>query len=96
MNTLGCSVSSCGNNCSGLCSLNSINVGGGNATSSSETTCASYRPGGSASNSACHTQASPKTDIACKACNCTHNDNCKCTAGTVSIDTCGCGSGAGC
>lgn len=96
MSQLTCSVNSCGNNCSGLCSLTSINVGGQNATSSSETVCASYRSGGSATDSAASQSASPATNVSCKACNCKHNDQCNCTAGTVTIDNCSCGSGAGC
>ncbi|BAK98529.1 hypothetical protein OBV_13310 [Oscillibacter valericigenes Sjm18-20] len=96
MSNLGCSVRSCGNNASGLCCLSSIDVSGGSATSSSETSCRSYRPASGAANSVNEASASPVTNITCKACNCKHNDNCKCNAGSVTIDNCGCGNGAGC
>lgn len=95
MSNLHCSVNSCQNNCVGLCSLTSIRVRGDSANSSSETNCASYRAGGSASNSLTDS-ATPETAVACKACNCTHNEDCTCTAGSVSIENCGCGHSAGC
>ncbi|WP_416339795.1 DUF1540 domain-containing protein [Oscillibacter ruminantium] len=96
MSNLGCSVHSCGNNCSGLCCLSSIDVTGGSATSSSETSCRSYRPASGTTNSTEDPAASPSTNISCKASNCKHNDNCRCSASRVTIDNCGCGNGAGC
>lgn len=94
MSNLGCSVRSCGNNCSGLCSLSSIDVSGGSAKSSSETSCSSYRPASGASNSVNEASASPATNISCKACNCKHNDNYRCSADSVTIDNYG--DNAGC
>jgi len=96
MSNLECSVHSCGNNCSGLCGLSCIDVSGKSATSSSETACSSYRPDNGASNIVNEASASPATKISCKACNCKHNDNYKCNADNVTIENCGCGSGAGC
>ncbi len=96
MSNLGCSVRSCGNNSSGLCCLSSIDVSGGSATSSSETSCRSYRPASGAANSVTKASASPETNITCKATNCKHNDNCKCNADSVTINNCGCGNGSGC
>ena len=96
MSSLGCSVRSCGYNSSGLCCLSSIDVSGGSATSSSETSCRSYRLASSATNSVNEASASPETNISCKACNCKHNVHYKCSADSVAIDNCGCGNGAGC
>ncbi|MET0015815.1 DUF1540 domain-containing protein [Oscillibacter sp.] len=96
MSNLGCSVHSCGYNCSGLCGLSSIDVSGESAKSSSQTSCRSFRPSNGATNSVNEASASPATNISCKATNCKHNENCKCKAGEVTIENCGCGNGAGC
>ena len=96
MSDLGCSVHSCSYNCTGLCSLPSIDVSGGGAKSSSETSCSSYRQSNGATNSVTEAFASPTTKISCKASNCRHNENYKCKAEDVSIENCGCGNGAGC
>lgn len=92
MTSLKCSVRSCANHADGLCRLSSIEVGGAAAHSSSETDCKSFREQSGATNCADCKTAAEQTAIACKACNCRHNENCKCTASSVSVDHCGCGT----
>lgn len=89
MNRLSCQVTSCQYNESNLCCLNKINVDGPSANTSSGTCCASFaEKNSSASNSASGCNATPDTNIDCKAENCCYNKNCKCHADSVDVGCC--------
>ena len=92
MSDLKCTVQSCAHNSSGLCTLSSIQVGGQNAHTSNQTACESFRERGNSTSNDAGKQASPQTSIRCEACHCTYNDDCRCTADNVCVDTCSCGT----
>lgn len=90
MTNLRCSVMNCYYNEDRLCCKGDIMVDGNGAKNAQGTCCSSFkeRTGDSARNSVGH--ASKDIDVACKACNCVHNKDCKCEADAIGIA----GSGA--
>lgn len=96
MPQLKCTVQTCVHNKQMLCDLDTIQVGGSQARSARETCCDSFqeRQTGPAmgrtmnvsySNIA-QNDASPLTDIDCKAVECMYNEQCKCHAGRISVE----------
>ena len=86
MSNLHCQVKNCGNNSQGLCSLNKIKIEGPGAAVSSQTCCFSFSENKGAQNSI-SSYASPETNIECKAQNCVHNNNSKCSANSITVNS---------
>ena len=86
MTELRCTVQTCAHNKNQYCSLNAITVGGSTAKHSTETSCDSFkeRKGDSFSNST--GEASPTSNIHCKAEECKFNNQCKCHAGKINVE----------
>lgn len=87
MTYLKCSATTCIYNKNELCSKGDINVMGDNARQSDETCCGSFRERTSDSVTNSMTEGTGKKEILidCKAHNCTYNEHCKCTAGSIGI-----------
>ena len=93
MPELKCTVQTCAHNKNYYCALDKIVVGGNSAKQAEETCCDSFeeKRDGAYSNTA--GEASPVSDIDCKATDCEYNNECKCHAGKISIeggDACQC------
>lgn len=90
MPELKCTVQNCTHNQNYYCNLDTIQVGGGQAKTASDTCCDSFeeRKSGTYTNSTM--EASPLSTINCQAQECCYNDQCKCNAGKISVE----GSGA--
>lgn len=86
MPELKCTVQTCAHNCQMLCDLDTVSVGGNNAKRAGETCCDSFveRREGSMSN--VNHAASDCSEINCKAQECKYNNNCKCSAGKISVE----------
>lgn len=85
MTKLNCSVTNCYYNEDRYCCKGDIKVDGKDAKMAGGTCCSSFRErkGDSARNAAyepCHT-----IDVDCGACNCVHNEDCKCAAEHIGI-----------
>lgn len=87
-NNLNCSASNCAFNNSGACYAGGINVSGRQATTTSNTTCASFQDKATAGFTNCSTDCDcvGTEDIKCSACNCKHNANECCKASNVQIN----------
>ena len=87
MTYLKCSATTCVYNKNELCSKGDINVMGSDAQHSDETCCGSFRErtNESATNSVAEGGGKKEIAIDCKAGNCTYNEQCKCTAGSIGI-----------
>ncbi len=87
MTYLKCSATTCIYNKNELCSKGDINVLGSDASTSADTCCGSFRERTSdtASNSCAEGCGKKEIQVACQACNCSYNNACKCTAGTIGI-----------
>lgn len=87
MTYLKCSATTCVYNQNELCSKGDISVMGADATSASETCCGSFRErtGDSPTNSCTENCGKKEIQIDCKACHCSYNQKCKCTAGSIGI-----------
>ena len=85
MPELRCDVHSCVHNKNMYCDLDKIEVGGDSATTPRETSCNSFaeRKEGTYSNSM--QEATAKTNIDCRAVECTYNESCKCHAGKIDV-----------
>ena len=83
MPELKCTVQTCMHNKDFYCDLNAITVGGNSAKTAEETCCDSFeeRKSGTYSN-----EASPTSQIDCKATDCKYNDECQCHAGKISVE----------
>lgn len=88
MTNLKCSVYSCMHHSGDMCCKPNIMVEGPGAQTPNETNCVSYAPKGAQNRAAC-TTPNEKLDIACSAVECVYNQNSKCHARTVSINTTG-------
>ena len=69
------------------CDLDSIKVGGSSAKHAQDTCCDSFeerKDGNSYSNTM--KEASPKSEIDCKATECMYNEQCHCHAGKISVE----------
>lgn len=96
MPQLKCTVQTCVHNKQMLCNLDTIQVGGGHARTASETCCDSFqerqtgpamgRTTNAAIDSIAENDASPLTNIDCKAVECMYNDQCRCHAGRISVE----------
>ncbi len=84
MPKLQCGVSNCAHNSDSLCSLNQIEVDGALANCDEGTCCSNFVEAIGATNFA--GEASPLTDVGCKASNCTFNCSGKCGAASISIE----------
>ena len=92
MPDLRCTVQTCAHNKNFYCDLDGIVVGGNSAKRAEETCCDSFeeRKGDSYSNVT--GEASPKSDVDCKATDCMYNEECH--AGKISVEgssACQCG-----
>lgn len=85
MTNLNCDVANCAYNKNELCSLNSIDVGGKRAKECESTCCSSFVNQSQGSFSSDAGEASPQTEIACKAENCDYNSDCKCHAESINV-----------
>ena len=88
MPELKCTVQTCTHNKNFYCDLDRIVVGGSDATRAKETCCDSFEERkDSYSNSSDITgNASPLSDIDCKATECVYNKECACHAGKISVE----------
>ena len=86
MPELRCTVQTCLHNKNFYCDLDKIQVGGREAKQSRETCCDSFeeRKGDSYSNVT--GDASPISQVDCKATECDYNHNCICHAGKISVE----------
>ena len=84
MPKLTCTVTKCGHNEDKLCSLNSIEISGGE--SKENTCCNNFTHEHYATNSS-HS-ASPTTHIFCQAKDCVYNDDCICVAESIDVKNC--------
>lgn len=105
MPELKCTVQTCVHNKQYLCNLDTIQVGGQEAKTPTETCCDSFEKKGegysnSYSNSYSDSMSGTASDcscVDCKATQCKYNDQCKCNAGRISVeggDACQCGGTA--
>lgn len=84
MTKLKCDARSCAYNNDYYCCINSIQVGGKEATHKSSTCCDSFaEKTGTISNS--NQTPNPHMEVACEATNCVYNENYKCDASEVRI-----------
>lgn len=84
MTQLDCTVTSCLYNRDCLCSRENITIGGSGARRSGETCCESFcEKGTNTLNAIGHT--GENVQIACDACECIHNEDCRCTASHIGI-----------
>ncbi len=88
MPDLKCTVQTCIHNQQFLCDLDSIEVGGSDAKTSTETCCDSFqeRTDNAYSNSNVTGTATDVTNIDCKATECMYNEQCACHAGKISVE----------
>lgn len=87
MTILKCSATTCAYNEDMLCSRGEIDMMGESAYSAEETCCGSFREKGQGTmNSAKNGCGCETIQIDCKACGCTYNDKCKCTAASINVD----------
>ena len=89
MTILKCSAVKCIYNKDELCSKGEINVTGESARNPQETSCGSFRERmeSSVTNNYAQGCGCEKIQIDCKAYNCTYNDNCKCIASSIQVDS---------
>lgn len=87
MTNLKCSATTCYYNQDRLCARGSIDVTGEEAKHSEETSCASFKERGSdgLSNS-CAKCGCNEIQIDCSAHHCTYNEDCRCTASSITVD----------
>lgn len=93
MTNLKCSVYSCTHHKGDMCCKPNIKVGDPQAQTANETTCVSYAPKGNENNIG-YTTPNESLEIVCSATECVYNENTKCSASNVSINTMG--DNAGC
>ncbi len=86
MPELKCTVQTCVHNKNFYCDLAKIQVGGDKARNPEETCCDSFKKRDKDSYSNVTGEASPKSDIDCKAVECMYNCECKCHAGKISVE----------
>lgn len=86
MPELRCTVQTCMHNKDFYCDLKSITVGGSSAKKSEETCCDSFEERKSGTYSNVMGEASPTSNIDCKATECKYNNQCKCHAGKISVE----------
>ncbi|MCD8045863.1 MAG: DUF1540 domain-containing protein [Clostridiales bacterium] len=84
MTQLDCTVTSCLYNHDCLCAKGNITIGGRDATKSGETCCESFRERGTNTLNWVG-QTDPAVEIDCEACDCVHNEDCKCAATHIGI-----------
>lgn len=86
MPELKCTVQTCMHNQECLCRLDRIRVSGAHAKQSGDTSCDSFRAqeGTSCSNAAGEPSAASAID--CQAAECRYNQDCRCTAGRISVE----------
>ncbi len=85
MAMLVCSAQKCVYNNGMYCSKGDIKVGGENATRVQETCCTDFTERTTQGAKSSMGTASQKINVACEACHCVYNDECKCTAGQIGI-----------
>ncbi len=95
MTLLDCAVTGCAYNEDRCCCKGDIKVEGSEAVHQNETCCGSFVERGE-KNCGCNVKEheSKKIDVACEACNCTFNENKKCSADHIGIaggNACSCG-----
>ena len=86
MPELRCTVQTCLHNKDFYCDLDKIMVGGEQANRPEETCCDSFEERKSGTYSNVTREATPLSDIDCKAEECQYNKNCKCHAGKISVE----------
>ena len=84
MPKLKCDACSCAYNNDYYCCVNGIEVGGHKASDKGETCCKSFSDNEGNMTNSCQSP-NPQMEIGCKATNCVHNDQCKCSADEVCI-----------
>lgn len=87
-NNLACSAYNCAFNNRSYCYAGGINIRGRHATTTSNTTCASFQDKETCGFASCSTDCDcvGTEDIKCGASNCKHNDNENCRASSVQIN----------
>ena len=86
MPELKCTVQTCTHNKNFYCDLDQIVVGGSSAKRSDETCCDSFKERTADSYSNVTGEASPKSELDCKAVECMYNKDCCCHAGKISVE----------
>lgn len=85
MTKLDCRVSSCLYNKERCCCKDNIEVSGQNARHSRETCCRSFRERDAGQALSAVDIPTKNTEVACGACDCTFNEDCRCTAKHIGI-----------
>lgn len=86
MPELKCTVQTCAHNKDFYCNLDKISVGGKDAKHPDQTCCDSFEERKSATYSNAVREASPVSEIDCKAVECQYNKSNKCHAGKISVE----------
>lgn len=86
MPELRCTVQTCVHNKQNYCDLDAIEVKGSSAAHIDETCCGSFVERKGDSYSDVTGEATPLSNIDCKAKQCMYNENCKCHAGKISVE----------
>ncbi len=84
--TLNCSSNDCAYNSSGICYAGNIKIAGANASSTTGTTCATYKPDNGGLTNCASSSFTTSTDISCDAKKCKYNSTGSCTASNVNIN----------
>ena len=85
MPSLVCSVQNCVYNNAMYCSKGDIMVGGAEAEKCQDTCCESFQERKMENAKSSMGTPSQEIKVDCKACHCTYNEDCKCTAGKIDI-----------
>lgn len=86
MPQLKCTVQTCVHNKEFLCDLESIQVGGSEAKTATETCCDSFKERTGENYSNITGSASDCSCVDCKATDCMYNEKCQCHAGKISVE----------
>lgn len=85
MPNLDCTVTNCFHNQDKYCCKAGILVEGAKAKNSSETCCGSFQEKSETSMKNALEQPKKMTDVQCKACDCTYNEDCTCHAESIGV-----------
>ena len=85
MTALVCTAQTCVYNRDEYCSRGDIRIGGDHATNSFETCCTSFEERSQDSSSNDTGRGSIMIDVDCTACNCTYNEEKKCSADKIGV-----------
>lgn len=88
MTNLECHVTDCASNAQGSCCRPNIGIAGKAASDCAQTCCASFeQKQDSVSNAVRFDQPNQSLEVDCGACNCTYNEDGKCDADCICVET---------